>query len=486
MIKANIAAPLPHDAGGPALHTPAVYGASPHKPFLYRIPVTGERPMRIWAEPGLPTGLILDETTGIMSGQAEQEGEFVVTLTAENRHGRCQKPLRIRIAEDGICRTPLMGWTSWNAFRWEITQEKIMETARLLRETGLADYGYQYINIDSAWQGAYGGPYDAIQPNAAFPAMWELCGFVHELGLKCGIYSTPMRNAWGLAESASGLPGCTRGERDERFSNPLMGGIGQEHCEQNNVRQWAEWGFDYLKYDWAECDEENAEKMKQCLLESGRDFAYAVTVRAGYEQAAYWSRRCSSWRDNPDSQDNWERLMLLFAEADKWSCWCCPGHFFDLDMLETGWQFGGPCALTEEEQVLAYSFRAMFPSPLQISCDLSKLTPFDLALLCNEEVIAVNQDELCVGARCIFEERSEEAGSEKHIKLYWKPLADGGAAVGFFNFGDTSERAVLPLKKSFMVRDLWKKTDLGRFGNVLALELEPHTARLVRLRETRQ
>ena len=103
-----------------------------------------------------------------------------------------------------------------------------------------------------------------------------------------------------------------------------------------------------------------------------------------------------------------------------------------------------------------------------------------------EEVIAVNQDELCAGARCIFEERSGEAGSEKHIKLYWKPLADGGAAVGFFNFGDTSERVALPLRSPFMVRDLWKKTDLGRFGNVLTLELEPHTARLVRLHETRQ
>lgn len=476
MTKTKIAAYSSCSDCKPKINTPSIYGASSGKPFLLKIAVTGKKPIRYSVLPKLPDGLELDSETGIISGSVKSDGNYRLTIVAENSIGTDKKELLIEIKKDNVLRTPLMGWTSWNAYRNTITQEKILKTAEIMIESGLADYGYQYVNVDSGWQGIYGGKFDAIMPNEKFPDMKLMCEKIHSMGLKAGIYSTPMLKAWGGGE----YPGCTTEQLDLKYSNAYFG-IGTVHKEQNNVDQWDEFGFDYLKYDWSPCDTENADIMRKCLTNSKRDYAYSVTVSAGIEFAEYWRENCNSWRDNLDSDDTYERLLGLF-DSEKWSEHCRAGHYFDLDMLETGSMYENQCRLTEDEQIMAYTLRSIFPSPIQISCNLEKLTEFDMALLCNEEVISVNQDALGIGAYLISHDKTYDKNykTEKHIKIYKKPLEDGSYAVAVFNLGETKETVEVPLAKKSSVRDLWAKEDLGIFEENVEFIMEPHTVRMIK------
>lgn len=459
--------------GAPLFTCPSVWGVSPERPILFRIPLLGERPMRVTAR-HLPEGVQLDKERGILTGSAAQ-GEYAVRLRAENRLGAAEKTLVLRVEPDGALRTPLLGFTSWNAYANTVTQDKILESARIMDESGLADFGYQYVNIDSCWQGRYwGGKIDAIQPNEKFPDMKGLIDAIHALGLKVGIYSTPMQKAWG----DENLPGCTRGRLDPAYAQTYFG-VGEEHMEAQNAQQWAEWGVDYLKYDWSPCDVKNAELMKKALISQNRDIPLCVTVRAGKEHADWWKNNCCSWRDNGDSNSEWPNVLTRF-ESDDWAAHIMPGHYFDQDMLETGVTVWHENRLTEDEQLIAYSIRAMFPSPIQISCDLTRLTEFDRALLMNEEVIAVNQDELSVGAVCIEEKTTRKADRsvERRLKVYARPLENGDMAICAFNLGEVAETVAQPAKRA---RDLWAKKDLSIENGCVTVELPPHTVRMLRV-----
>jgi alpha-galactosidase len=258
-------------------------------------------------------------------------------------------------------------------------------------------------------------------------------------------------------------------------------GVGLEHHEGVNARQWAEWGFDYLKYDWTPCDVENADLMKRELLSTDRDFAFCVTVKAELRDVEYWRKNCTSWRNNTDSADTWEVFKDICFGYDHMLPYAKKGHYFDLDMLEVGYMFDHRCALSESEQMMAFTVRAIFPSPIQLSLDFSKLTDFEYALICNEEVIAVNQDELCLGAVCLSEEKScsPDGKLQKHIKIYSKTLADGTSAVAVFNIGSTSERISIP---AAYARDLWQKRDEIVADGEISILTEPHTVRLFKIK----
>ena len=484
MGNIEIAPYIPYDKGPAKLHMPSVLGASPGKPMLYAIPTTGERPLRFSAE-GLPEGTALNSENGFITG-TPAAGEYRSVIRVSNSEGSDCRTLRIVIREDGSGLTPMLGWCSWNAFGRTVSQRKIEQTAELMVSSGLSSYGYQFVNTDSAWQGEYGGKYDAIMSNEKFPDMKAMTDRIHSLGLKAGIYSTPMQKAWGGGE----LPGCTRGKVDPRWMNTYYG-IGMDHREQACVNQWTEWGFDYLKYDWEPCDPENAERMKNCLKRSARDFEFCVTVRAGIEHAEYWKKNCNHWRDNSDSRDTWDNIVKNRFCSDFWAEHISPGHFFDMDMLESGMicnHMTGEqrtARLTEDEQITAFTIRAIFPSPIQLSCDLSKLTAFDMALLCNEEVLSVNQDALGLGAVCVVEERRHGTDFRElsHKRIYVKPLEDGSAAAAMFNLGEREETLSLPLSDTKRVRDLWAKRELGIFADEITLSIPAHGVRLLRIRQ---
>lgn len=470
MAYTKIAPAAPFE-GAPRIHGAAVYGASPNKPILYRIAASGKRPIAFRVE-NLPEGLLLNEK-GILTGTLP-EGDYAMTLVAENELGRDEKKVMFEIHPDHLLLTPLLGFTTWNAFKWEVTQEDMLRVARLMDETGLSAYGYNYINLDSTWQGEYGGELDAIQANEKFPDMKAMTDALHEMGFKCGIYSTPMLKAWGYPlDSGKTIPGCTRGEIDPRFSADIFFKCGKERMEANNVAQWTQWGFDYLKYDWDHCDGINADLMKQELLKSSRDFAFCTTVHCGLDYAEYWKNNCNSWRNNPDSQDNWETLLKVFETYDPWIPHVGKGHFFDLDMLELGANSrnDGVNRLTEDEQIFAFTVRSFLMSPIQISSILEKMSDFERDLYCNEEILAINQDALTLPATL----KQEIREGQTYLKVYEKKLSDGNVAQAFFNAGETEQTVVLDTDKG-AVRDLWAREPLTQ----TSLTLPPHTVRVVK------
>ncbi len=462
--------------GKPKINMADIFGASPNKPVTLRIPVTGERPVKYSAK-NLPEGLILEN--GIITGKVAKEGEYKVTLIAENALGSDQKEVTFEIKENSVLLTPLLGFTSWNAFGPDVSQEKLEKIAQKLVDSGISEYGYSYVNMDSGWQKEYCGEFDAIMPSEKFPDMKKMTDIIHSYGLKCGIYSTPMLTAWGCPKEFKSIPGCTQGERDIMFADTNTG-IGKIRKEANNVKQWTKWGFDYLKYDWKPCDPYNAEMMRKELIKAERDFGFCVTVTARPEYIDYWSTYCNSYRQNWDSMGYWDNFMLIYNTYKDFINTMKKGHFYDLDMLDIG-----TCELddvrqnlTEDEQVIVYSLRAFMGSPIQISSTLENLNEFELSVYCNEEVIAINQDILFSSARPYY--IHNEGRTKVHI--YKRKLYDGSDAYAVFNLGDIRELTKIYLDEKCMVRDVWAKKDIGEM-DIISQRLEPHTVRIFKVKK---
>ena len=472
MRKTKIAAAEPF-VGAPKINLPSVFGASPKKPIILRIATTGERPITFIAK-DLPDGLRLEGN--IISGSVSEAGNYDITITAKNIHGEYTKKITLEIEADNVLVTPLLGFTSWNAFGSFVSQEGLLSVAHRMVDLGVTEYGYSYVNLDSGWQHKYGGEFDAIMPNFKFPDMKAMTDEIHSLGLKCGIYSTPMLKAWGSPIMYPSIPGCTVGAPDKRFTD-MNDGIGVIRKEANNVKQWEAWGFDYLKYDWDPTDTVNAELMREELVKSSRDFGFCVTVRAMLEYHDYWSKYTSSYRSNGDSLGYWSNLIDIYKTRFKFAQYFTKGHYFDLDMLDIG-----TCNydrvrrdFTEDEQIVAYTMRAFLNSPIQISSTLEDAAGFELSLYCNDEIIAINQDSAFSAPTLVL----QKDGTDGTLDIYEKRLEDGSYAYAYFNLTEDEIGMTSIFDGNSEVRDVWAKEDIARAED-LALTLFPHTVRVIK------
>src|ERR1019366_6799122 len=125
---------------------------------------------------------------------------------------------------EGLARTPPMGWNSWNHFECKVTATDVRSAADAIAANGMKAAGYIYVNIDDCWQGKRDEK-GVLHPNEKFPDMKGLADYVHNKGLKVGIYSSP------------GPKACAGFE----------GSLGHE---EQDARLYGEWGIDYLKYDY--------------------------------------------------------------------------------------------------------------------------------------------------------------------------------------------------------------------------------------------
>ncbi|MEI7829952.1 MAG: NPCBM/NEW2 domain-containing protein [Prolixibacteraceae bacterium] len=479
----------------PRINSARIFGATPGNPFFYSIATTGKRPMEFFAS-NLPGGLKLDSQTGIITGKVAKRGVYPVSLKAKNELGEASVILKICIG-DTIALTPPIGWNGWNSWAEKIDREKVIATADAMVSKGLNNHGWSYINIDDSWQGFRGGKLNALQPNEKFPKIKEMVEYIHSLGLRAGIYSSP------YVYSYAGYPGASSdfekgGEKHEpiKKNRRSSGPIGKFRFETNDALQMAEWGFDYLKYDW-KIDVTSTELMSAALKKSGRDIVFSISNNAPFEKAADWARLTNVWRTGPDIRDSWTSLYSLAFTIDKWAGYGGPGHWNDPDMMVLGNVSMGPSVmhptrLTPDEQYSHVSIFSLLAAPLLIGCPIEQLDNFTLNLLTNDEVIAINQDPLGKPARLVADENG--------VQIWQKPLEDGSVAIGLFytdDYGKTPatyfrwgneepKQFTLDFKKlgltgTLKLRDLWRQKDLGEFSDSFAAEIRYHGVIMLRI-----
>ena len=474
----------------PRINGAKVFGVRPGNPFLFTIPATGNRPMSFAAE-GLPTGLTLDEKTGRITGKIDTPGTYNVTLKASNSLGTAQRTLKI-VVGDTIALTPPMGWNSWNCWAANVSDKNVRSSAKAMVDSGLINHGWTYINIDDTWQGPRGGQFNAIQGNQKFPDMKGLGDYIHSLGLKIGIYSTPWITSYaGYIGGSSDDPNGSweklgNYEKNKRF--------GKYAFDTNDAMQFAQWGIDYLKYDWHTNDELHTAQMANALRASGRDIVYSLSNSSPFGQAATWAKLTNCWRTTGDIRDAWTKKQLPPKESQwaqgvteiwqqhlKWAPFNGPGHWADADMLvvgRVGWGTPHPSKLTPDEQYSHISLWCLWSAPLLIGCPLDQLDDFTQNLLTNDEVLALNQDPLGKMAKQIV-----AAGNSKVLA---KDLEDGSKAVGLFNVGEEPNTVKVTWQQlgvtgNQTIRDLWRQKDIGTYTDQFEAMVRPHGVILIRI-----
>ena len=435
----------------PRYNGPAVLGARPGSPIIFRLPFSGKRPMTFKAT-GLPEGLELDADNGIVSGSLATAGDYEVEFEASNAEGNGKGKVNFKIGNT-FALTPPMGWNSWNCWGLDLSQEKVFASALALINSGLADYGYSYINIDDAWQAASRDEDGTLRPNDNFPDVKEIGDWLHSRGLRLGIYSSPGDLTCG-------------------------GYLGSLGYEEKDAQTWNDWGVDYLKYDL--CGYRSILdtmsyvlpadhirpylRMQEYLRQQPRDICYSL-CQYGLAEVWKWGDFVGAnlWRTTGDITDTWESVTRIgFNLQRKLAPYAGPGHWNDPDMLvvgKVGWGKGlRDSRLTADEQYSHVSLWSLLSSPLLIGCDLASLDKFTLNLLCNNEIIAVNQDSLGAQADLLWEHDG--------VQVWGKPLSDGSFAAGIFNHGEnimTVNVADVLAKAGWSsveaCRDLWRQKD---------------------------
>jgi alpha-galactosidase len=429
---------------------------------------------------GLPDGLKLDEQTGRITGQLSKPGEHAVTLRAHNALGKAERPLKI-ICGPPIALTPALGWNSWNCFAGAVSADKVKAAADAMVSSGLINHGWTYINIDDFWQvhrdskdpSLQGPQRDAqgrILPNPRFPDMKGLAEYVHGKGLKIGLYSSP--GPWTCG-------GC----------------VGSYQHEQLDARQYADWGFDYLKYDWCSYDsiapnrslpelQKPYRVMRQALDQVPRDILFSF-CQYGMGNVWEWGTELggNSWRTTGDITDTWGSMSGIGFNQAGHEKFAGPGHFNDPDMLVVGKVGWGPALhptrLTPNEQFTHISLWCLLSAPLLIGCDMTQLDDFTRGLLGNDEVLEVDQDPLGRQAARI--------AKDGPLEVWAKDMEDGSKAVGLFNRGPEEAKvsvnwSALGLHGAQMVRDLWQQADLGKFDGEFSAPVARHGVVLVRMK----
>lgn len=359
--------------------------------------------------------------------------------------------------------TPPMGWNTWNTFKCNINENLIKESADALVSSGMKDAGYKYINIDDCWQLGR-NPDGTIQVDTKrFPSGMKALGdYIHSKGLKFGIYSS------------AGYFTCE-------------GRAASLNFERIDAQTYADWGVDYLKYDFCftagekirsthKVSVEHTQKvygeMSKALNAAGRPIVFSLCSWGVGEPWKWGADVGNLWRTTGDISPKWSSWTKILDQQVGLEKYAGPGHWNDPDMLIVG-------MISKKESIAHFSLWSILSAPLIAGNDIRNMSPDTLEILTNKEVIAINQDPMGVqGTRYLKQSRKE---------VWAKPLADGSYAVVLFN------RNLLPRNISFkwsdlkldwdnaQVRDLWKKKNLGIFKDSFKALVEGKSAVMVKI-----
>ena len=369
--------------------------------------------------------------------------------------------------------TPPMGWNSWNAFACNIDESRIKAAADALVSSGMKDVGYQYVNVDDCWMNGRDSSGNIRWDTAKFPAgIAGLASYVHDKGLKFGIYSAPNT---GTCEGLYGSPAKP---------TVYVGSLGHE---QQDAKSYASWGVDLLKYDDCGGPQSAFATMRDALRATGRPIVYSInpydgstcvptgahTSTCGLDLAGI----AHMWRVSADIKATWGDVTRIIDIEAPLSAYAGPGHWNDPDMLEVG---NG--SLTDAENRAHFSLWAMFAAPLIAGNDLTTMSAATKAILTNAEVIAVDQDPLGNQAKVV-------ATPQTGLQVWSKTLSGSSVrAVALFNRNGSPASITVNFADvgvsggQVSVRDLWQKTDLGSFsGSYTATGVPSHGVVMLRL-----
>ena len=376
-------------------------------------------------------------------------------------------------AQTPVAQTPPMGWNSWNFFATKVTDKDIRGAADQLVATGMKDAGYIYVNIDDSWE-AERDASGVLHTNSKFPDMKALADYVHSKGLKIGIYSGPGTKTCGKYAASLGH-------------------------EEQDAQMYAEWGFDYLKYDLCSFIPDVMEKqapndkvaqmklmvdsyvkmgkaLKAATAKTGRPIVFSL-CQYGWDSPWEWAPELGGnlWRTTGDIQARWQSIYDIASQQDGLASYAGPGHWNDPDMLEVG---NGKLTLAENRT--HFSWWAMLAAPLLAGNDLPNMKPEIKAILTNKDVVAIDQDSLG--------KQGTRAYSDGEVEVWTRELQGGAKAVAVINVG--SDRysthpfhlnlARAGLNGPATGKDLWTGKEV-KLTDGMAIELHSHDILLVRI-----
>lgn len=355
---------------------------------------------------------------------------------------------------------PPMGWSTAGPFyKIPVTQADVMESADALVSSGLADAGYKYVIVDEGWADLIRDTEDQLlKPASTFPAgMAALADYVHSKGLKLGLYS------------AAGYASCEKKVRQ-------TGSFGYEDID---ARTFASWGVDYLKYD--DCTSDNVtstrvryEAMGRALKKAGRPIYYAMCDR-GASRPWEWAKGVvHSWRTTVDIADLWDRMTDIADFNDKLATFAGPGAWNDPDLL----QLGNP-HMKLHETMSQLSIWALMKAPLVLGSDVTKLTPNEVQILTNPDILAINRDALGVQGR--------KLSAQGDLEVWAGPLTRKRVALALWNRGKQAKPMTafwtqlgLDPQATYSGREIWTNdtwNDLS--GSLAGIIVESHRAKLI-------
>jgi alpha-galactosidase len=377
---------------------------------------------------------------------------------------------------EGLANTPPMGWNSWNTFKTDINEQLIKDIADAYLIHGLKEAGYQYIVIDDGWMAMERDQNGNLVPNKGkFPnGLKPVIDYVHAKGLKFGIY-----NCAG-AKTCAGYPG-SRGH------------------EFQDAQTYAEWGVDYLKYDWCNTEKLNAEgaymTMRDALYAAKRPVVFSI-CEWGDNNPWLWGKPVGHlWRTTGDIANCWD------CEDDHgtWSSWGVlrivnmrknirqysgPGHWNDPDMMEVG------NGMSVSEDRAHFSLWSMLAAPLMMGNDVRNMKKETIEILTNKEVIAIDQDALGIEG---FRHTTIDS-----VEVWVKPLVNEQWAFCFLNLkksktsfvfdwtantitDELTKRVFNPKANAYKIRNLWTKREEGTTKQHLAVTIPSHDVVMLRL-----
>ena len=374
-------------------------------------------------------------------------------------------PLAAPALDNGLAKTPPMGWNSWNKFACAgLNEQVIRETADIISSNGMKDVGYQFVNLDDCWQASRDAEGNIVADATKFPSgIKALADYVHSKGLEFGLYTDVG------TKTCAGRPGS----------------LGHEY---QDAKQYAAWGVDYVKVDWCntlpgQSAEASYTLFRDALAASGRPIVFSI-CEWGSNKPWLWAGPVGNlWRATGDIQDCWSckrqwggnGVMQIIDQLNDIWMYTGPGHWNDPDMLEVG--NGG---MTTDEDRAHFSLWALLSAPLLVGNDVAHMSEATKSILENREVIAIDQDPLGI--------QGHRVRKDGDLEVWSKQLADGGRAVVLLNRGTSAAPVTVrwtdigyPNTLTATVRDLWSgKSIAGQRGGYSA-QVPSHAVVMIRV-----